>query len=70
MQEMARVLFIFAKLNPGLTYVQGMNELLAPLYHLFRTDKVYVARIVANAVLEGFLEGFPSKCLSGWSCSG
>ena len=39
LQEMARLLFIFAKLNPGLTYVQGMNELLAPLYYLCRTDK-------------------------------
>lgn len=38
---MTRVLFIFAKLNPGLTYVQGMNELLAPLYLLLRTDKVH-----------------------------
>ena len=33
------MLFIFAKLNPGLTYVQGMNELLAPLYYLFATDR-------------------------------
>ncbi len=33
------MLFIFAKLNPGLTYVQGMNELVAPLYYLFATDK-------------------------------
>lgn len=33
-QEMCRALFIFAKLNPGLTYVQGMNELYAPLYYL------------------------------------
>lgn len=31
---MCRALFIFAKLNPGLTYVQGMNELYAPLYYL------------------------------------
>ena len=36
--EMRRALFLFAKLNPGLRYVQGMNELLAPLYHAFRTD--------------------------------
>lgn len=35
---MKRVLFIFAKLNPGLRYVQGMNELLAPLYFHFRCD--------------------------------
>ncbi len=38
MQEMIRALFIFAKLNPGLTYIQGMNELLAPLYYTFSTD--------------------------------
>jgi len=35
---MKRALFIFAKLNPGLRYVQGMNELLAPLYYHFRQD--------------------------------
>ena len=37
-QEMKRALFIHAKLNPGLKYVQGMNELLAPLYYVFKTD--------------------------------
>ena len=35
---MQRALFVYAKLNPGLTYVQGMNELLAPLYYTFSTD--------------------------------
>ena len=30
-----RILFLFAKLNPGITYVQGMNELLAPIYYVF-----------------------------------
>jgi hypothetical protein len=29
---------MYAKLNPGLRYIQGMNELLAPLYHAFRSD--------------------------------
>ena len=33
--SMRRALFIFAKLNPGLRYVQGMNELMAVLYHTF-----------------------------------
>jgi hypothetical protein len=37
-QEMKRILFIFAKLNPGLRYVQGLIELLAPLYYHFRCD--------------------------------
>jgi hypothetical protein len=37
-QEMKRALFLYAKLNPGLRYIQGMNELLAPLYYMFKTD--------------------------------
>lgn len=31
-----RSLFVHAKLNPRISYVQGMNELLAPLYYCFR----------------------------------
>lgn len=30
-----RILFIYAKLNPGIKYVQGMNEVLAVLYFCF-----------------------------------
>ena len=32
---MARVLFIYAKLNKGIRYVQGMNEVIAILYYCF-----------------------------------
>jgi len=32
---LSRILFIYAKLNPGVKYVQGMNEVLAPLYYVF-----------------------------------
>ena len=32
---MARVLFIYAKLNKGICYVQGMNEVIAILYYCF-----------------------------------
>ena len=35
---MARILFIYAKLNPGVKYVQGMNEILAPIYYIFAND--------------------------------
>ncbi|EFJ15182.1 hypothetical protein SELMODRAFT_268784 [Selaginella moellendorffii] len=37
-EALKRALFIFAKLNPGIRYVQGMNEVMAPLYYVFRTD--------------------------------
>ncbi|GAB5365929.1 hypothetical protein AAMO2058_001100800 [Amorphochlora amoebiformis] len=33
-----RILFIYAKLNPGVRYVQGMNEILAPIYFTFAKD--------------------------------
>ena len=29
-----RILFIYAKLNPGIAYVQGMNEIVGPLYYM------------------------------------
>lgn len=32
---LTRILFIYAKLNPGIKYVQGMNEVLAVLYFVF-----------------------------------
>lgn len=35
---MARILFIYAKLNPGIKYIQGMNEILAPVYYALAHD--------------------------------
>uniref|UniRef100_A0A7N0V7A3 Rab-GAP TBC domain-containing protein n=1 Tax=Kalanchoe fedtschenkoi TaxID=63787 RepID=A0A7N0V7A3_KALFE len=37
-EALRRILIIFAKLNPGIRYVQGMNEILAPLYYVFKND--------------------------------
>lgn len=38
-QEALRsILIVFAKLNPGIRYVQGMNEILAPLFYVFKND--------------------------------
>lgn len=37
-ESLKRILTIFAKLNPGIRYVQGMNEVLAPLYYVFKND--------------------------------
>ncbi|XP_077974526.1 TBC1 domain family member 13-like [Styela clava] len=33
-----RILFIYAKLNPGTGYVQGMNEIIGPLFYTFASD--------------------------------
>ncbi|KAF9152439.1 hypothetical protein BG015_005268 [Linnemannia schmuckeri] len=37
-EAIERILFIYAKLNPGVGYVQGMNEILGPLYYLLAND--------------------------------
>eukprot|EP01018_Ginkgo_biloba_P011392 Gb_39882 [translate_table: standard] len=37
-EAIKHILLIFAKLNPAIQYVQGMNEVLAPLYYVFKTD--------------------------------
>jgi len=36
---LSRILFIYGKLNSGIGYVQGMNEILAPIYYCFCDDK-------------------------------
>ncbi|XP_077501253.1 TBC1 domain family member 13 isoform X2 [Amblyomma americanum] len=33
-----RILFLYAKLNPGLGYVQGMNEIIGPIYYTLVAD--------------------------------
>lgn len=35
---MKNILLLFAKLNPAVRYVQGMNEVLSPIYYVFSTD--------------------------------
>ncbi|XP_057959110.1 uncharacterized protein LOC131151732 isoform X2 [Malania oleifera] len=37
-EALRNILMVFAKLNPGIRYVQGMNEILAPLFYVFRND--------------------------------
>ncbi|KAG0169037.1 hypothetical protein DFQ28_004051 [Apophysomyces sp. BC1034] len=48
-EAIERILFIYAKLNPGVGYVQGMNELLAPIYYLFAKDGQTEAQAHAEA---------------------
>jgi hypothetical protein len=33
-----RIMYIYARLNPDLGYIQGMNEILAPIYYVFAQD--------------------------------
>ncbi|PSS32804.1 TBC1 domain family member protein [Actinidia chinensis var. chinensis] len=60
------ILIVFAKLNPGIRYVQGMNEILAPLFYMFRNDPIEEHAAFAEAdaffcfveLLSGFRDHF------------
>ncbi len=47
-----RLLFLYAKLNPGVRYVQGMNEILAPLYYVFASDPDPFSRTLGPSAAE------------------
>ncbi|MBA0856269.1 hypothetical protein Goshw_025801, partial [Gossypium schwendimanii] len=49
---MRNILIVFAKLNPGIRYVQGMNEILAPLFYVFKNDPD--VEMAANAEADTF----------------
>lgn len=53
---MTRILFLYAKLNPGVRYVQGMNEILAPIYYCFSHD--------GNPFLKKYIESDSFFCFS------
>lgn len=36
-----RILFIYSTFFPDISYVQGMNEIIAPIYYVFSFDKTY-----------------------------
>lgn len=44
-----RILFLYAKLNPGQGYVQGMNEIVGPIYYVFASDPNVAYRRYAEA---------------------
>ena len=37
---LSRILFIYSKFEPEVSYVQGMNEILAPIYYCFSFDRL------------------------------
>lgn len=36
---MTRILYVYSKLNSKIQYVQGMNEILAPIFYLVNASK-------------------------------
>ncbi|GFO09533.1 TBC1 domain family member 13-like [Plakobranchus ocellatus] len=70
-----RILFLYAKLNPGLNYVQGMNEILGPIYYTLASDTDQDCREFAEAdsfflftCLMGEIRDFFIKTLDDSDC--
>ena len=48
-ESIERILYLYGKLNPGVGYVQGMNEILAPLYYCLANDEDLESQAHAEA---------------------
>ena len=53
-EVMKRILFIYTYLRPDISYHQGMNELLAPLYYCLTYDKTYQDETEENIEADSF----------------
>jgi len=57
---MTRILFVFARLNPKVEYVQGMNEILAPIFYVVNHRRRAVQEAACfymfNALMTDILE--------------
>ena len=49
-----RILFIYAFIQPDISYHQGMNELLAPIFYCFSYDKTYKEETEENIEADSF----------------
>lgn len=69
---MSRILFIYARLNPTVVYVQGMNEVLATLYYCFwnstvshaeyfESDLFFTFTVVMSDLRDGFVRYMDSE---------
>lgn len=45
-----RILFIYAKLNPGQGYVQGMNEIIGPIYYIMASNQNIEEKGIYNSI--------------------
>ena len=51
---LSRILFIYSKFEPEVSYVQGMNEILAPIYYCFSFDRMSEDESIDNIEADSF----------------
>ena len=50
----SRILFIYSKFEPSISYIQGMNEILAPIYYCFSFDGLNDAKTIDDIEADTF----------------
>jgi hypothetical protein len=51
---LSRILFIYSKFEPEVSYVQGMNEILAPIYYCFSFDRLNESQPIDDIEADSF----------------
>jgi len=59
---LSRILFIYSKFEPEVSYVQGMNELLAPIYYCFSFDRMNESEPIDDIEADSFWCFFNLMC--------
>jgi hypothetical protein len=59
--NLRQILFIWAKLNAGIKYVQGMNEILAPIYYIFAIDSDESMRSMFSSQCLRYVTAYPPR---------
>ena len=50
----SRILFIYSKFEPSISYIQGMNEILAPIYYCYSFDTFNDEQSIENVEADAF----------------
>ena len=59
----SRILFIYSKFEPEVSYVQGMNEILAPIYYVLSFDRVNDDETIDDVEADAFWCFYNMMCI-------
>lgn len=59
----SRILFIYSKFEPQVSYVQGMNEILAPIYYVLSFDRVSDDEAIDDVEADSFWCFYNLMCI-------
>ena len=59
----SRILFIYSKFEPEVSYVQGMNEIIAPIYYAFSFDRINDSEPIDDIEADAFWCFYNLMCI-------